>query len=532
MKKTEITRFIADAEKRRPSRREFMRQAALLGLAAPTAAMLFGGSALAATPRQGGKFRFAAHGGSTDDSLDPGLTFDYFRQMMDSAIGNELTEINSDSQVIPQLAESWESSPDAKRWTFRIRKGVEFHNGKPLRPADVVASMNHHRGDDSQSSAKAYLKAVTDIRADGDNVVFVLDSGNADFPFILSDYHFRIMPANSNGSADWQSGVGTGAYRMNAFEPGVRFHGALNRNYWKRGRGHFDEVEIIGVKDTTARTNALTGGEADAINRCDTKTAHLLGRHPAVKILETTGTRHFTAPMHTDTAPFDNKDVRLALKYSADRKEMVEKVLFGHGLPGNDTPITPANTYFNRDMPQRDFDADKAKFHLKKAGMDSLSVKLSAADAAFVGAIDTAILWQQSAKRCGINIDVVREPDDGYWSNVWLKKPFSMCFWGGRPTEDLMFTVAYAEGAEWNDSRWKNKRFNELLLRARAELDTEKRREMYYEMQVLVSDDGGVPVLMYANYVDAQNKNVQYDKVASNWESDGLKSAERWWFAS
>ena len=96
----------------------------------------------------------------------------------------------------------------------------------------------------------------------------------------------------------------------------------------------------------------------------------------------------------------------------------------------------------------------------------------------------------------GLNVNVVREPKDGYWSNVWNKKPWCMCYWGGRPTEDWMFTTSYAEGVPWNETYWSNDRFNELLLQARSELDDDLRREMYFEMQQLVSDDGGIIIPM------------------------------------
>ena len=81
------------------------------------------------------------------------------------------------------MAESFESSPDAKTWVFNLRKGVEFHNGKSVEASDVVASINHHRSDDSKSSAKALLKAVKDIKADGKNsVVFTLEVAMPTFP--------------------------------------------------------------------------------------------------------------------------------------------------------------------------------------------------------------------------------------------------------------------------------------------------------------------------------------------------------------
>jgi len=81
---------------------------------------------------------------------------------------------------------------------------------------------------------------------------------------------------------------------------------------------------------------------------------------------------------------------------------------------------------------------------------------------------------------------VVQEPADGYWSNVWLKKPFCAAYWGGRPTEDWMFSTAYKAGAPWNDSQWDDPEFQELLKKGRSELDSEKRREIYYRMQEIL----------------------------------------------
>ena len=135
--------------------------------------------------------------------------------------------------------------------------------------------------------------------------------------------------------------------------------------------------------------------------------------------------------------------------------------------------------------------------------MDKLTVPLSVADAAFEGAGDAGALFQASAAKAGIEIDLTREPNDGYWSNVWMKKPFCACYWSGRPTSDWMFSTAYAEGVPWNDTFWSHDRFNELLKTARSELDQDNRREMYAEMQEICSNDGGTITPMFAQYVFA-----------------------------
>jgi peptide/nickel transport system substrate-binding protein len=146
-------------------------------------------------------------------------------------------------------------------------------------------------------------------------------------------------------------------------------------------------------------------------------------------------------------------------------------------------------------------------------------------------AVDAGLIYRANAKAAGIDINIVREPEDGYWDNVWMKKPWSAVYWSGRATCDWMFSTTYAEGASWNDTNWSNPRFNELLKSARGETDEKKRAAMYAEMQTLVHTDGGVIVAVFNNYVRAHSKSLQHGKVAANWDNDGLRIAERWWFA-
>ena len=508
-------------------RRSFMAGAASAGL------MLgLGPRVLAATPNKGGRLRLGLSGGSTADSLDPATYASGGVLIGVWGFANNLAEVDETGNIVPELAESWDPTDDAKTWAFKLRKGVQFSNGKAVTAEDVIASYNYHRGADSKSGAKGILDSIVDIKAKGnDAVLFELKDGNADFPFVTADYHLVIFQAK-DGGIDWQSGIGTGGYKLESYEPGVRMILKRQPNYWKANRANFDEVEIVYISDGAARQNALITGEVDVIDRVDLKTVHLLARRDDVVIEEVTGTQHYTIPMFADVAPFNDVNVRLALKYSIDREELVQKILHGHGRTGNDSPITPANRFFDAGLEQRVYDPDKAKHHLQKAGLSSLKVDLSAADAAFVGAVDTAVLFKESAAKAGIDINVVREPDDGYWTNVWTKKPFVMCFWNGRPTEDWMFSLVYTSDAAWNDTHWKNDRFDQLVALARAELDDAKRREMYNELQAIVRDDGATIIPMYANAVDARSKKVAHgDKLASNAYLDGWKVVERWWMA-
>tara|TARA_Y100000588_G_C14260280_1_gene927327 strand:- start:1647 stop:3293 length:1647 start_codon:yes stop_codon:yes gene_type:complete len=515
------------------SRREFLGAMGALGLTATAAgALMTSASVMAATPKKGGRLRMGITDAAVSDALDPALSITIMQAVLTHGVlMNNLVEIDHEGNTVPELAESWESSPDASQWIFKLRKGVEFHNGKTLDAEDVVYTFNHHRGEESKSGAKGLLQAIEDVRSDGkDTVIFNLSGGSADFPFITSEFHMSIFPAGTKTIDQHNQGIGTGPYQLESYDPGVRALTTRNPNYWKSGRAHFDEVEVLSISDINARTNALRTNEVDVINRAERKTVHLLRKNPDVEVVQTNGTQHYTMPMRTIEAPFDNNDLRLALKHGVDRQAMLDLLLHGTGVLGNDHPISLANRY-HADLPQRQYDPDKAKYHLNKAGHSKISLDLYASEAAFVGAADAAVLYREHAGKAGIDITVKQTPSDGYWNDVWMKVPWCTGFWFGRPTEDMMFSTAYAAGAAWNDSHWTHERFNKLLVEARAELNSQKRAEMYSEMQLIVRDEGGVVVPVFADFLMASTSKLAHGPVASNIEMDGLRVPERWWFS-
>ena len=262
------------------SRREFMGRAVALGVAVGLASTM-ADKAMAASPKKGGHLRMGVGAGASDDTLDPATYGENFTQNMGFATRSYLTEIDREGNLVGELATEWEASEDAAQWTFKLRNDVEFHNGKTMDADDVIASYNHHRGDDSVSAMKDIAKTITDMKAiDKNTVQFTLVAGNADFPYIASDYHIAILPSK-DGVAQWEDGVGTGAYSVENFEPGVRLDLKRHPNFFKGDeRGHFDSGEILVMLDQVARTNALTTGEIDVMDRAELKTLHLLEKNP------------------------------------------------------------------------------------------------------------------------------------------------------------------------------------------------------------------------------------------------------------
>lgn len=526
-----LDKLTRDLRTRRISRRRFMQQGLAAG-ATVSALSLTADMVQAQTPKKGGHLRVARGHGATTDKLDPGVIENgYTIGLSLGGYQGYLTEIAPDGSLAPSLAESWESSPDAKTWTFKLRDGLEFHNGRTVKASDVVSSINHHRGEGNTSAAGPLVAPVTEITADGDLVVVVeLESGNADFPFIMTDYHLPVMPANDDGTMNWQDYIGCGSYVLDNYDAGVSSSLSRHANHWSDDVAFFDTVEVLSIIDQNARTSALVSGDVHVIDRVDLKTAALLGRRPGVNLKTTTGTLHYSLPMLCDTDPYTDNNIRLAVKYAIDRQELVDKILFGYGEVGNDHPIGSGQRFYNDELEQRTYDPDRAKFHLKEAGMDSIQLEIMASEAAFAGAVDAAILIQNSAKGAGIDLKVNRQPNDGFWADHWMKSPFITSYWSGRPVEDQMFSTTYQTGVSWNESHWSNERFDKLLVEARAELDEAKRRDMYFEMQKILNEQGGSAIPMFASYVFGVGDDVGMpENLATNWDLDGERYMERWW---
>jgi peptide/nickel transport system substrate-binding protein len=502
----QFDRMIAQLRKGGMSRREFMGRATAMGVSTVLASALYSKGALAQEAKKGGVIRVGMQGGESTNSLDPALAASEVPFQVNMTWGEMLVDVKADGTIDHRIAEEISSSPDAIEWKFKIRKGVEFHDGKTVTADDVVATLKRHTDEKSQSGALGIVQGITDMKAEGDMVTLKLSAANADLPYLMADYHLMIQPG---GGVDAPAaGIGAGPYKVVVNEPGVRHTFAKHANYFDSTIGHADEVEILVINDNTARTAALQSGQVHMINRVDPKIVELLKGAPGVSIKAVAGRGHYVFIMHCDKAPFDNNDLRMALKLGINRQEMVDKILGGLGTPGNDFPINAAYPLFDNSIAQREYDAAKAAEYYKKSGHDGSPIILRAAPGAFPGAVEAAQLFAASANAAGIPLEVKLEPDDGYWSNVWNVEPFCASYWGGRPVQDQMYSTAYLSTAEWNDTKFKNAKFDELLLAARGELDEAKRRSEYSEMANILRDEGGLILPMFNDFVSGVSDTI------------------------
>ena len=196
------------------------------------------------------------------------------------------------------------------------------------------------------------------------------------------------------------------------------------------------------------------------------------------------------------------------MQYLMDRQRLVKGVYKGQASLGNDQPINAAYFDYCPDIPQRQLDPEKAKFHFAKSGIGSAEIPVICADVA-PGAVEQCLFMQREGKKIGINFNVKKVTTDGYWGSVWLKEPIAVAAWNMRPTANIMMTLAFKGDAAWNETRWKNDTFDQLLENVRGETDAAARKQKYCDLQTMIHEGNGMAIPVHRNYVDAAASHVK-----------------------
>ncbi len=499
--------MVEDALRRGASRRDLLKMfmAGGIGLTAGSSLLLRASTAMAETPKTGGHLRAAGWSSSTADTLDPAkasLSTDYVRICQ---FYNRLTFLNEQGEIEMELAESVESA-DAKVWTVKLKKDVLFHDGHTLSSADVVYALKRHLDPAVGSKVNAIAKQMETIEAvDPLTVKITLTAANADLPVILALHHFMIV---ADGLSDFSKPNGTGAFLCETFEPGVRSVGTKNPHYFKPQGPYLDSFEFIAIADDNARVNALMAGDIQFAASLNPRALRLLEGQTAVDTFKTTAGNYTDLNIRLDMDPGQKAGFVEGMKYLINREQIQKSVMRGLAEIANDQPISPASKYYNAENKARAYDPDRAKDLFKKAGLLGTEIPMVASEAA-TASLDMAMVVQQAAAGIGMKLKVDRVPSDGYWSNYWLKAPVHFGNINPRPTPDILFSLLYASNAAWNESQFKSEKFDSMLGEARGMLDEAKRKEIYGEMQTMISNEAGTCIPVWISNVDAKSSKVK-----------------------
>ena len=486
------------------SRRSALKIMAATGvtLAAAENLLSSGGAAMAATPKKGGALRVAASQHGPDDNLDPIQFQSFIDYTRGRAHYNGLCQHDENLVAQPELATSFEPNANATEWTFKLRKGVSFHDGSDFTADDVVWSMNRHLGEDSTSVIKAVLSSIKEWKKVGNHEVkAIMNSPNADIPSLMATFQTKIVKNGTTGE-----GMGTGPFVMESFEPGVKSISTRNENYWRES-ANLDSIEVTGITDPVSRMNALVAGDMHMVADVDPKAIKQIQQASGVHVNSIPAGAYNGICALKNTLPGSNADFVKGMQFIQDRERIVKRIFKGHGSLGNDQPIMSAyGPDFCSELPQRTFDPDKAKFHFKKSGISTADLYVAPVGP---GIEDTCLLAQANCAKIGFDLKLKKVPSDGYWGAVWMKEPMNVTSWNMRPTANSMLSIAYAPDAPWNDTFWKNTRMGELLTLSLSETDPDKRHAMYCEMQTLVNDECGMIIPAHTNVLDGVSDRVQ-----------------------
>jgi peptide/nickel transport system substrate-binding protein len=510
------------------SRRDVLRGLVAAGMSVAAAGSVFASAtaAYANTPKRGGTLRVAGALSSNADTADPALfgnSTDYSRGFM---FYNGLTVLDSRLAAQPSLAVSWGHDGTSRVWTFKLRNDVKFHDGKAFTSADVVYSLMRHKNPATGSKAKVIAEQIENVRAVSPTEVEVtLVAGNADLPVLLATPHFMIV---QDGRTDFKRPVGTGPFKAEEFTPGVRSLAVRNEEYWKEGRPYLDAIEFFGIPEETARLNALLSGDVQLTTTINPRSLPQIKANPKIALFETKGGTYTNLIMRRDSGLSSNPDFAMGMKYLMNRAQIRNAVFREYAVIGNDHPIDPTNPFYAADIPQRQFDSEKAKFHFEKAGALNTTIPIVVAETARAS-LEIGTMLQQDGSDIGLNVDIKRVPSDGYWSNYWMKVPLGFGTLTPRPTADMMLSLLYKSDAAWNEAGWNNKQFDQLLLAARVEADQAKRKKMYADMQYLIHEHGGTVIPNFFSNLDAHHVSLKGLEPIPTGNLMGYNFAENVW---
>jgi peptide/nickel transport system substrate-binding protein len=454
---------------------------------------------------RGGVYSHGATGGGLKDTLEPYFPVtnpDIARCMQ---LYEPLLRWNAQYEIEPSVAESITPNADNTQWTIKLRDGVEFHHGKTLTAEDVMFSLGKVTDPKKPGSGGTELAKFLELKnskiVDPKTILLQLNSPYAVLDQLLAEYTVGILPTDFDASLP----VGTGPFAYDRFVPGQLSSFVRHDNYWD-GPPFVDQLIIYDFADDAAKVNALLAGQVQSVDNLPNYLAGTIEQQGASPLISDSGAWvPFT--MRVDAAPFSDVRVRQALRLIVDRQQMIDQALNGFGVLGNDlySPFDPA---YAKELPQRMQDIDQAKSLLKQAGQSDLSVELVTSSAVGAGAVESANLFVEQAKKAGVNVQLNKADASVFYGDRYLSWNFAQDFWNTRNYIPQV-AVCAVKGGVYNETHFDDPTFNALIEQAKKEPDATKRNVLLHDAQKIEYDTGGFIIWGFKRQLDAYSNLVQ-----------------------
>ena len=507
------------------TRKELFQRGSVLGMSIPLLGLLGGTAERAfAAPmelgQRGGRIRIGT--ASIDASLEPPLLQTLASISVTQMSGEQLTYADKNNVLRPRLATKWTPSRGGRSWTFQIRRGVRFHDGKPMTVDDVVATFRRLLGPDSQAQS-SYKGVLRSVRAVGrDAVRFDLAVPFGLFPYLTAQmtYQAIILPKSYKTPTDLSKPGefttkmnGTGPFRLkeNRGPGGISWE--ANPNYWG-GRPAIDTIEMQ-ILDDQARVTALQSGQIDLAVQVSYEGAQQLQR-AGKKVLPIPTANHRYLNMNVTKEPFNDVRVRQAIALALDRPGLARGLWGQYGQVGNDSPMYPGYP-FTAKVPQRRQSLERARALLRAAGKENLKLTLTCYRAFEMP--DYAQRVSQALKQIGIDCEVKVFTSVQYFDGVsfgapgklapWLETDFVIIDYGGRPVPTTYLNAGLKSGGVWNSARYASKAFDRILANFFGAPDLVGQRKYARQLQTHLLKETPVIYAYFYNFIAATGANVR-----------------------
>ncbi len=522
----------APALRAAPGRRQFLMGVAAAGagglLAACAGPGTSGSAVAAAAPRRGGNLKVGLTGGGPSDTTDPhkGLTYTDTSRLQ--SLYSPLVQLDANASLEYMLAESITpaSSNDFTKWEIRLRPGVTFHDGKPLTSQDVIFTLNRIVSNGYSGTVPLGPIDLKNTKAtDARTVLVTMTRPYSSFVSQLaaSWVYLYIAPVGFNPAKP----VGTGPFMFKSFTSGQNSVFTRNPHYWKNGLPYADTLEIIDFADTVSLADALQTGVVHAAGTLDGPQMAALDNASGVKAVPSKGGGIVPFTMRVDTKPFSDVRVRQALRLLVDRAQLIDSALDGYGTLAYDV-FAPFDPDFNAGL-VRHTDVAQAKFLLKQAGQENLTLSLTTSQIA-TGTVAMATVLAEQAKVAGVTINVSNVPSGTFFGKQYLSWPFAQDYYNYFPYIPQV-AESMLSGSPFNETHTDNAGYAKLYSEANAAASgSPLEKELLYEMQNFDFNSGGYIIPAYVDALDAYSTKIAGFRPARVGQPLSNFDMEHWYF--
>lgn len=460
----------------------------------------------AASQKSGGTLSHGATGGGLTDTIDPHFPVTPPDISRVSNLYEPLLFWDDDYKIQPALAMAVTPNKDATKWTIELRKDVVFHNGRKMTADDVMFTLARMTDKKNPSPAATDLASFLDLKnsrkRDPYTIELQLSEPYAVLDWLLAEYTAGIVPVDF----DIKNPVGTGAFRADKFLPGTMSRFLRWDDYWGDNAAWVDDLFIYNFADDSAKVNALLAGQIQTLDYLPSYLVDSLSSQGCRAMVSDTGAwTPFT--MRVDREPYKDVRVRQALRMICDRQQMIDQALNGYGFVGNDL-YAPFDPDYAKDLPQREQDVEQAKSLLKQAGAQNLQVELITSTAAQAGAVESATLYVDQARKAGIDVRLTKMDPTLFYGERYLSYDFAQDFWNTRNYIPQVANCALPS-SPYNETHFDNPKFNDLYNAAKRETDDAKRGQMLQDCQQIEYEEGGYIIWGFKQQVDGASNLVQ-----------------------